>query len=410
MNTLCKSEFIDEIDKIPPLPAIVGRVLSVTGSPDSSAGDVARVLREDPMVAATILRVVNSPFYRASRQISELDRAVTRLGTTAVRHLVLGICVRDTLSVGPLQRAEHEALWWHATDVAAACELIARRLGFWSAEEAFVAGLLHDVGHLAMLMLQPDRFRSVLTSGIADPSPLSHERTQFGVDHAEAGFRILARWQLPEQLCQVLQRHHVTDVNVTDGQDHLLAIVVFADILAHVAGFGMDRFVGTLTRAEMVTQELHLSPADQVEVLGHLGRRAEEARDMLGDTQLGRAVSRRSQRLHKVLWICDSPPPGILIALLEQRGYEVGLAHPSRVDRDAWPDDVVLIVSTSHENGTCPQLALPPMSQGHSQTVFLKEPDQGGPCRQRDRETGICQIPRLFTAFDIRWVEEQMQL
>jgi len=238
MSTIYKSEFIDEIQHIPPLPAIAGRVLRVTGSPHSSAADVARVLREDPVIAAKILRVVNSPFYRASRQISELDRAVTRLGTTAVRHLVLGICVRNTLPVDPTQRAEHETLWWHATAVAAGCELIAQRLRSRSAEEAFVAGLLHDVGHLAMLMLGPDGFRSVVMSGIAAPSPLSHERAQFGIDHAEAGFRILARWQLPVKLCQAVRHHHANEIDLTNSQDHLLATVVFADILAHVAGFG----------------------------------------------------------------------------------------------------------------------------------------------------------------------------
>ena len=410
MNTLCKSEFIDEIEHIPPLPAIVGPLLSVTGSPRSSARDVARVLRRDPMVAARILRVVNSPFYRASRQISELDRAVTRLGTTAVRHLVLGICVRDTLSVDQHQRPDHEALWWHATAVGAACELIARRLRFWTAEAAFVAGLLHDVGHLAMLMLRPDAFRAVLTDGIADYVPLSRERDHFGIDHAEAGFRILAHWQLPEQLCQVVQHHHAIELDELDGEDHLLAVVVFADILAHVAGFGGDRFAGTLARAEMAAQRLSLSPADQVEILGHLGRRVQEAGDMLGDTNLRSAVSRRSERRGKVLWICDSSPPPFLLALLEHRGHEVRVVHPSSVDADAWPDDLLLMVSASDEDGTPLQSALPSIREEHSRTVFLREPDQSGPTRQRDPKTGTCQIPRLFTAFDMDWVEQQLQL
>ena len=161
MSLAAEKTFVDRISKLPPLPAIAQQILAVTGSSDSSGSDVARVLRGDPAIAAKVLQVANSPFYGASQEISQLSRAATRLGVTAVQSLVLGMCARRTMSANTLHRSEHETLWHHATAVAAVCELIARRARFRPVEEAFVAGLLHDTGQLAMLTLQPGQGWSV---------------------------------------------------------------------------------------------------------------------------------------------------------------------------------------------------------------------------------------------------------
>ena len=411
MTILSKAAFVKQIESLPPLPSIAHRVLEVTGSPASSAQDLANVLRGDPIIAAKILRVANSPFYRANQRITQLTRAVTRLGITAIRNLVLGICAQKTLTQNTFQRVEHEALWYHAIAVAAACELIARRIRFDPAEEAFVGGLLHDTGHLAMLMLQPDRFRSILYKDAVTTSYLGLERDQFGIDHAEAGFLILSRWGLPESLCQLGQRHHIPETDLAGNGDPLLAIVVLGNILAHVAGFSLDRPVGPLTRSAIVAQQLNLSDADQAKVFNNLEQRVTEAIDMLGDMNIVRPVPRLPECLPEVAWMRPdgSDPPGLQKALLEQRGYVVRCVPASGVTGGVPQGGLILVDWAPQDGKGTAALVVDLMRQGHRRIVVLKDLDEGAASRHRDGRTAICRIPRLFTMFDIKWVEEQLR-
>ena len=410
MTVLCDTDFIDQIESLPALPAIVGRIMSVADSPDSSADDVGKVLSQDQAMAAKVLRVANSPFYGAARTVTQVSRAVVRMGPIAVRNLVVGMCAREALSPSGAQPPEHITLWRHSIAAASAGELIAREVGFKPSEEAFPAALLHDVGQLAMVAFGPDSFRKVLHEQASDTRLLTLERAHLGIDHTEAGFRIFSRWGLPEPLCHVVRRHHDEEIDVHEKAARLLAIVMLADTFAKMMGFAFDVPCGNLRRAEIAAKLLGLTDSDQFHILNGLERRTEEALHMLAPVDSAeRDAEARPPK--QVVWISSEPTSSYCIGqlLLEHRGYEVRRVSPSGLDDRLSPDDIVILALS--EDAAAAKLTSELIRQGHHRIVLLSDPTDAGhicPTLRRRDETGVCCIPWLFTAFDIQWLEEQL--
>lgn len=401
--------FVDQIETLPPLAAIVDRILTVTESPNSSASDVAKVLCEDQTVAAKILRVVNSPFYGGGREITQVSRAVVILGSVAVRNLVMGVCTRDTISSSGAQEPEHAELWRHSMAVGAACDLIARRIGFDPPEEAFLGGLLHDIGQLAMVTFQAEAFREVFQAQGTGVRFLEIERSHFGIDHTEAGSRILTKWRLPDVLCCVIRQHH--DVEICEEDDHarLLAIVTLSDILAHILGLGLDVPVGASRRAASSAQFLKMSDADQLFVLDALHHRMQEIEDMFASTDEARDEPEQSSG-KRVIWVLNDDTQRYSIGqlLLEHRDYEVRHVSPNDL-ADTLSTEDLLMIDLPEDTSAAGSLARTLADRGFRNVVILSKPVEGEILRHRDCETGVCQIPRFFTALDINWVEEQLQ-
>ena len=409
MTVVGKTELVEQIESLPPLPTIVHEVLSVTGCADSSADDVARVLSRDPAIAAKILRVANSPFYGVAREITQISRAVVMLGSIAVRNLVMGICARDTLASAVRDVPEHSTLWRHSTAVASGCELIARQAGFKPAEEAFVAGLLHDIGQLAMVIFQPEAFRAVLREQRIGGRFLGLERRHLGIDHTEAGYQILSQWGLPESLCEVVRRHHAQQIHSQHAPASLLAIVMLADALAQVMGIGLDFPAGSTRRIEASATLLGLSDSDLLRILNGWERRMEEAFEMFAVADAADAPVKETASKHAI-WISsiEAAHGNIGQVLLEQHGYSVRRVTPTDVSDDLRHDDLVLL-DLPNDDPNAGELLSSLLRRGHGRLVLLADPDTDGPLRQRNPETGVCRISRLFTAFDLKWVEEQVE-
>ncbi len=276
MTVEAKTEFIDQAKALPPLPAVVSRLMEVMSSPTVSIEQVAEVLSEDQAIAAKVLRVVNSSFYGMRKQITQLSRAVVRLGMTTVRNIVLGVCARNTILSAASETPEFKTLWSHSIAVASACDLIAQRVGYKPVEEAFIAGLLHDIGQMAMVVFQPESFRASLRTNDQQVRFLTRERELMGIDHTEAGFRILTQWGLPELFCLVAKKHHACEIDTPDSVAKLQAIVILGDTIAQIMGMGFDFSGDQSKRAKVAMEYLHLTDGYQVCILEQLERRVEE--------------------------------------------------------------------------------------------------------------------------------------
>lgn len=409
MSTKTKKRFADQIECLPPLPAVAQRILAATESTDTSAEDVAKALREDPTIAARILRVANSPFYGAARRITQISRAVTRLGTIAVRNLVLGICASKTLSTHPLGLKEHRQIWHHSIAVASACELIARQIRFRCAEEAFVAGLLHDTGQLAMLILQPEVFRKLLAPDEANRTHLEREAEAFGTDHADVGFQIMTRWGLPETLCHAVRGHHRLSSKVDASAGALGAVLALGDVIALQAGYGLDLLLDNAVRSETARKRLGLSMEDHVGILKSIEARVTQAGEMLDDRKPSPLPMPRTDGGETILWISaygpDHPHPSK--AMIEQR--EVPVRHVAASDlSEAFSSGSIIILDLDAKDAkTAEAIGAKFLACGARKAVILNDPPAGQPTRQRDAKTGVFHMPRDFTAFDFRWLMEQ---
>lgn len=407
MTVVDRIGMIDHIESLPPLPAIVQRILSVTNSSDSSIEDVVRVLSEDQAFAAKILRVANSSFLGAGRQVAQVSRAVMLLGLVGVRNVVLGIATRDAIQSGATPPPEHAILWRHSIAVASASEAIARSVGFKPPEEAFVTALLHDIGQLAMVTFAPESFQTVFREQERGVGFLSVEREHFGLDHTEAGFEILTRWGLPEQVCEVVRLHHEREINQEEPASRLLAIVMHADTIAQVMGFGFDMPAGSQHRAELSASYLGLSDAEELHVLDGLNARIDQAVEMFAgvDSAEDREDTPSCKR---TIWVSFGKETHACIShlLLEHGGYEVLSVPSAEVIKKRSPGDLVIIVASDGDG--VEDLVSELVQDRHRNIMLLSDQAGGALTRRRDTDTGVFHLARVFTAFDIRWIEEHV--
>jgi putative nucleotidyltransferase with HDIG domain len=206
---------------LPTIPTVLARILQLADAENTSGKDLIAVIEYDQALTGKMLRLANSAFFGQSRRVATIPRAVVLLGFSTVRNLALGVKVWDTLGVG-IARNRLEELWAHAVAVGVATKTLAARLRAGDPDEAFTAGVLHDVGRLILAM----RFREEYwqcVGGAGESGPIARqEAASLGVDHAEVGGWILEAWSLPPAIVEAVRSHHADDAR--PGVPGLLAV------------------------------------------------------------------------------------------------------------------------------------------------------------------------------------------
>lgn len=230
---------------LPPFPQIVLRLDDACSKPDVGSQSIAEIIEEDPALVARFLRVANSSFYATTTGVTTIRQAILRIGVQETRRIATAtVLVSRLVQSGPVLASD---LWRHSLAVAFASEYIARRspvLPEQDAKEAFTAGLLHDIGALALMHVAPDEYASAEAWARDHSVPLVEaERMCCGIDHVELGGALMTQWQLPETLIQVLDAHHQT------GASGLVAVVRAADLVCGTLGYSrcVDQPVAGLT-------------------------------------------------------------------------------------------------------------------------------------------------------------------
>jgi putative nucleotidyltransferase with HDIG domain len=237
------AERIDKFESLPTLPAVVVRVLEVVLDSESSAKDAAEIVASDPALAAKVLKIVNSPAYGLRQKISTIGHAVAMLGFATLKGLVLSVSVFDELLEKREPTGLDKALFWqHSLAVGAAAKSIAAETGFDLPEEAYVAGLLHDVGKVVMDFTMKEKYAEFIERvKVESLNPIALESAELGMGHAEAGGQILARWNLPPTLQQAVRYHHeevVEGRGIPERAVQLASIVHLADFICWAQGIG----------------------------------------------------------------------------------------------------------------------------------------------------------------------------
>ena len=253
--------FIRGVDSLPTLPSVVARVNELVQDPTSSAADINRAIRQDIALSARILKLVNSSFYGFPRRISSITHAVVILGYNTVRNVVLSAFVLDSLGSKDLPFG-HREFWIHSLGVGVAANTLAGRRSLPDADDAFVCGLLHDVGKVVLHQYAREDFADVLKV-VKDKDCLiaDAEREVMGATHADVGAALLEAWHLPPHVVEVVGCHHSPEA--AHGAPDLAAAVHVADILARslLVGSGGDR---RIPRASREAWGRAGAPVDQV--------------------------------------------------------------------------------------------------------------------------------------------------
>lgn len=217
--------------QLPALPQVLLQVMQLCEAEDSGLAEIADVVRRDAAIAARILSIARSPYYNCGRALDGLSQCLAVLGTRTVRQIALNQAVLDLF--GRFQGGERSDLatfWCHALLTALLARQLAERFGYPRVEEAYLAGLLHDVGRLALLQALPEVYGPMFEAGLDEKLLVLQERERFDLDHAEAGAWLAERWQLDLLFCDSLRYHHESCARV-GGAHPLVRIVALADRL-----------------------------------------------------------------------------------------------------------------------------------------------------------------------------------
>ena len=232
----------ESVRALPVLPTAVTRLLTITQQAEVSVGEIARVIETDPTLMARVLRVANSPLYKTARVIKTAQQATMMLGIDAIVNLALSV------SVASVQDQLHEQLpidaeefGRHSIAVALASRKLARHFKLPHPGEAFVAGLLHDIGKLLLLMQYGEAYAGLMRRAQQGEKPLDAlEKETFGLDHAAAGHALCAHWHVPSSMAEAVAAHHATPPPYSLGD-----IVQRANNLVKTiqVGFSGNRFI-----------------------------------------------------------------------------------------------------------------------------------------------------------------------
>ncbi len=266
-------DLLKDCKELSSLPQVLAEVIRVTDNEDSSARDIAEVILKDPPLSARILRVVNSPYYGPARTISTVNQAVVTLGIRAVKALALSTSLYRLFDT-EAQVVDRVRFWRHSLEVAIACREIARACSYKPAEEAFVVGLMHDIGILIMESNFPDQFRHIWRLIESGEALVAQEEKTWGTNHARVAKFLLDQWKLPAFIGEAIAAHH-DDLNGDETlPQHRLGRIVNlgnriskfrtcqmppmgADELAQIEGLAESLGIGATVMAEI--QEATLS-------------------------------------------------------------------------------------------------------------------------------------------------------
>lgn len=191
---------------LPPLPGTQTRALQMVSEADISFRDLAPVVEADPALTAAVLRAANSAMSAPVRRIEAAEQALIRIGLEHTRRIVIGAVVSGNTSGLSRSGLDVNELWRHLI----ACALIADTTAWGEVRRtaSFTAGLLHDVGRLAMAHTLPSQYTQVVAKVAEGMDPVEAEKKVFGVDHTHAGLGVARTWNIPDDIAEAIGDHH----------------------------------------------------------------------------------------------------------------------------------------------------------------------------------------------------------
>ena len=216
---------VGRLRKLPSPPKIYAALQAIVADESVTLRDVAKLVQSDAALAARVLQIVNSAFFRLAKRISNVEQAVSYLGFAAIRNLTLSVEVFSSWGAAPCAGLNLEELQLHVHAVAAAASSLARKTPI--ADDAMLAGLLHDIGYWVLAQECPQQFSQAVELAVATGVPLYQAETQIiGASHAEIGAYLLGIWGLPHQVVEAVAHHHQPERVSHSDFDVLAALVL----------------------------------------------------------------------------------------------------------------------------------------------------------------------------------------
>ncbi len=232
------SQIIANIRNLPTPPIVFEQIQKVINDPDTSVGDIAGILSEDPAMSVKVLKLTNSAFYGLSREVDSVKHAVMIIGLEAVKNLVLSASVLNMFKANDSNKEYHEGFWRHSLAAAFAARILAKRFKggkFFNPDPAFSLGLIHDIGKIVICSFMTREHQLIVEykKNYADISESEAEVAVLGFNHAQLGRQLAITWKLPVRMADGIGYHH--NPELPNQSDNFAFLINLADHVALIS-------------------------------------------------------------------------------------------------------------------------------------------------------------------------------
>lgn len=275
---------ISKLDSLPAMPAIAQKLLTLQLDTDEGEAQLLKLIEKDPLIAAKIIGLSNSPLFGASRKVTSVNDAAMLLGLTRVKSVAIAIATLSSVTRLPEGKLKSNDLWMHSMAIALVMRAIARAMPARVRpldDNIFLAGLLHDIGYMALSYLDVAASDELHTQLHAQPErPVEEvEQALLGMTHSEIGAHLGRHWDLPEEIIAVMRYHHTPENPEAAVGQPLVSLVNFAEKM--LAAFG----VAENTAQEISDEEwleLGISPDKAEGIIEQIVHITEQAKELSG--------------------------------------------------------------------------------------------------------------------------------
>lgn len=283
---------------LPSPPSVAMQIIALAQDPNATLGAAAQLISVDPALSARLLRVANSPLYATRRRIDTLTQAMAMLGLNATLSLALGFSLVHGLRGHNGSAELQERIWRRSVLAAMASRLLGQQAGLKRAEALMLAGLLQDIGRLALLQAMPEEYSTLCASAEDNAALLVLEHEHFDADHADVGTWLARRWNLPDYLVEA-----IASSELEDAEDPFLRCVQASGAIADLwlappeasdvsrahacaridscTGRGEEVLGEVLSQLALSLQEISTLFEVRIEQPSHLQAISDEARELL---------------------------------------------------------------------------------------------------------------------------------
>ncbi|RXI37492.1 HDOD domain-containing protein [Clostridium tetani] len=240
MKKLNLQTLIDGIQDMPLIPDRINKILELVEDPDSTVADVELEILKDQSLTTKILRLANSTYYGYARKISTVSGATVLLGFQAIKSIVIASAVSEFLitELPGGYRMEKYDLWNQSQTCAIISRHIAKEIKYKNPEQAYIAGLLRDIGKTILNYYVAKEYKTILNKVENEGLSFLHaEETILGFNHGDVGGKIAKKWNLPKELVESIQYHH--NPEICESNTKLISIVHLADTMTMMMGVGL---------------------------------------------------------------------------------------------------------------------------------------------------------------------------
>lgn len=245
------------------MPPVANLVMDKISDPNTTTKHLQQIISKDQALAARVLRIANSPLYGCARTITRLTDAIMIMGFNSIKSLVMTSALHDFFKKFGLAE---KLMWEHSIVTASVAKRIAQTIRFSRVEEAFLAGLMHDLGKVILNLKLPEKTLEILQEVYNTPGLtfLDLERQTFGFDHAQVGQLVASKWNFAEEIEQAIGSHHApSQAKVMPVLSHVICL---ANAVSHKLEIGPTRNAD-LNLAELESARLLKMDQERIDTL-----------------------------------------------------------------------------------------------------------------------------------------------